>query len=69
VKGFEKNCIICIHKKLGGQKNFRQTETKILKNKGPRMKPWGIPERMASVEEKRRKELCMWTCCGLKGAD
>jgi len=65
MKRFEKNCIICIHKKLGGQRNIR----KILKKKDPRMKPWGIPERMASVEEKRGKELYMWTCCGLKGAD
>jgi len=38
-------------------------ETKILKSKSPRMEPWGIPERMARVEEKRGKGLYTKTCC------
>jgi len=29
------------------KETLNKLETKILKNKGPRMKPWGIPERTA----------------------
>jgi len=43
VKEFEKN-YICIHEELGEQRNIKQ-ETKILKNKDPKIEPWETSER------------------------
>ena len=64
MKGFEKNYVVYVHEKLGGQKNIRLIRDKNIKKKGPRMVSWDTPERKeTSGKEKRGKELYMRTCC------